>query len=268
MLKHLILIAALCCCTAAMGAKKTTKTTLLLMPPTYALWKLDSGEYITGSNAVVKRPMASMTKIMSAMVILNSDLDLDEVLLVTGRESSRHIRSGMLITRGKLLELTLISSDNLAARTLAETHPAGYLAFLDLMNSTATELGMTETKYADATGLLNTNISTPADIRKLLTAAQGWNIFTLAANAGRTVLDATAMIKHRAKTLTIVGKNTNDFVGKLDIVAAKTGYTSTAGRCLAMVFNQGQSRYFLVVMGAQSSRERTQLVEQMLNKIK
>lgn len=236
--------------------------------PVYAVWNADTGNLLISNRADEVRPIASITKLMVVFVVLNSDLNLEELLLVTGPESSRHIKRGMLVSRGKLVELALVSSDNLAARTLAETYPGGYHAFIDLMNGTAKELRMETTTYTDATGLLSSNRSTAADIAKLVLATQKFPIFQASANTRNFVVEAIGKIKNKVQTLLIKGKTTNgDFVGKLDLVAAKTGYTSAAGRCLAMMFVKNGQRYILFVAGLQTPTERKNIVESLINKV-
>jgi serine-type D-Ala-D-Ala endopeptidase (penicillin-binding protein 7) len=234
----------------------------------YALFNLDTNEQIISVNEDNVRPIASMTKLMSALVILQNNLDLDELVTVTGPERSTRIRRGMLIRRGELLELSLVGSDNLAARTLAETYPGGYREFIDQMNLTAQNLGMTNTTYSDATGLLATNTSTVQDLYRLATMLPPWEIFTNAANKINTVATAMVASKRGAQEIRVAANNTNNFVGKLDIIAAKTGYTTRAGRCLTMMFTQNGNRYFLVVMGAQNPQHRTRIVNQLLDTIK
>lgn len=236
--------------------------------PVYALWNVDTGVLVDSKDDGTARPMASITKIMSAFVVLQSGLHMDEVLKVTGTESSRYIRRGMLITREKLLELALVSSDNLAARTLAETYPGGHMAFIEVMNETAKNLGMQNTVFGDSTGLLSTNRTTLSDLNKLIVATQNFPIYTIAANTTTVLVEAVAKVKKTAKTQYIHGKNTNIFAGKLDIISAKTGYTSAAGRCLAMLVNMDGTRYLLVVMGAGTPQQRKQMVDSLLDKIK
>ena len=268
LMRVLILLLLFAFCQSTIAKPKKTQPIAVSAPVTYALWNINTDQYITGDHQEDVRPIASMTKLMSALVTLNGNLNMDELLTVTGKETSSRIRQGMQITRQKLLELSLISSDNLATRTLAESYPGGYSKFLDDMNRTADVLGMSHTKYVDSTGLLADNISNADDIRKLILAVSPWNIFTSAGNSAKVVINALVPGKKQTKTMIITGNNTNNFVGKLDIVAAKTGYTSKAGRCLTMLFNYNNSQYALVVMGASTSTERKKIVEQMLDKIK
>jgi D-alanyl-D-alanine endopeptidase (penicillin-binding protein 7) len=231
---------------------------------TYALWNLDSGEFITSKNQQEVRPIASITKLMSVLVILRENLDLEEEITVVGKEESSRIRAGMKIARRTLIELALISSDNLATRTLAESYPGGYQKFIIEMNNVAQELGMVHTKYADSTGLLSNNISSAEDIRKLVLAVSPFNIITNAANTARLAFKTSVTNKNKVKEVRIQANNTNSFVGKLDIIAAKTGFTSRAGRCLTMMFRHNGSNYLLVIMGAQTSEQRKKIVESLL----
>ena len=237
-------------------------------PVTYALFNLDTREQIVSVNHENVRPIASMTKLMSALVVLQMGLDLDEIVTVTGPERSAKIRRGMRLRRSDLLELSLISSDNLAARTLAETAPGGYQAFIEQMNHTALNLGMTNTTFSDATGLLATNTSTAQDLYNLVTVLPPWEIFTNAANKINTVTTAWVESKRGLREVQVAGNNTNNFVGRLDIIAAKTGYTSRAGRCLTMMFERNGNRYLLVVMGARNPQQRTRIVEELIAQAK
>lgn len=247
---------------------KKSQSNIALPSVSYALYNVDENQYIHGLNESEIRPMASITKLMSALVILRKDLNLDEILTVTGTESSPRLLRGMKLSREKLLELSLVSSDNLATRTLAETYPEGYDKFIEDMNVIAIELGMTETVYTDSTGLLSTNKSSIDDIRKLVIATMSYKIFTIASNTTYYVFDSTVQNKNQVKKVKVQGKNTNFFAGKLDIIAAKTGYTSRAGRCLTMMFNYQGIRYFLVVMGAQTPVHLNEMVEKLIRTIK
>lgn len=262
MVKIIILTLCLIFSSAAQAKNKPN-----VPPISYALYRVDDGQYLTGTNENTVRPMASITKLMSALVVLKKELDLNEVLTVRGPEGSPRIRQGMQLTRGQLLELALVSSDNLAVRTLAETYPGGYNAFIEEMNHTANDLDMSTTRYTDSTGLSSANTSTVDDIRKLVLAASPFNIVTMASNTTKLVFDGT-FNKAKNKTVKVQGVSTNFFAGKLDIIAAKTGFTSHAGSCLTMMINHQGMRYLLVVMGAQSSEHRKKLVQDLLDKIK
>lgn len=275
--KFKILLAAIILglCTTGAGAatkkvkKHPAKQVVQPAPPlTYSLWNADTGEWIKGDNEWEVRPLASITKLMSAIVTVKADLDMDEMLTVTGKERSTHIQSGMKVARGRLVELALVSSDNLATRTLAETYPGGYSQFIQKMNNTAEDLGMTSTRFHDSTGLTHDNISTAQDIRRLVLAASELAPVNYAASSRSISFTAVLAGKKRAKEVVVHGNNTNRFAGKLDILAAKTGFTNSAGRCLTMLFNRNGARYVLVVLGASSSEHRYKTVESLIDSIK
>lgn len=234
---------------------------------TYALWEIDGNQYIYGYNDRAIRPIASMTKLMTALIIVKFNLPLDETLIVRGKETSSRIRAGMKITRLELLKLALISSDNLAARTLAETFPYGYDAFIEEMNVTAKSLNMQNTKFTDPTGLLSTNVSTTEDMKNLVLVLENWKVFQLAGNVTEFSGTAVTTTKTKQREIDFYGKNTNKFAGELDIIAAKTGTTTAAGRCLTMFFIKNEKRYLLVIMGARDGEHRKNLVNKLLSYI-
>lgn len=236
--------------------------------PTYALWDIDRGELLADNNSDKVRPVASITKLMSALVVLSSDLDMDEVLTVKGKEASSYIRNGMQISREHLLSLSLISSDNLAARTLAETYPGGYRNFLERMNSMAQSLGMSDTHYDDATGLEAGNVSTAYDLYKLVLAVSNFSVILNAANTASLQFHALIPKPKKVQSVQIRGRTTNWYTGKLNLLAAKTGFTSKAGRCLTMLFNKNGTNYLVVVMGLPNPIERKKLVDSLIDSIK
>lgn len=251
-------------CSVAVSKPKTEPP-----KPTYAVWKIDNEEYLEGANTERIRPIASMTKMMTALVVLRSGIDLREIVTITGPEGSRYIRPGMKMSREQLIELTLVSSDNLASRTLAETYPGGYNQFISDMNTTASMLGMASTHYEDSTGLTPKNVSTPSDLKTLALATKPWGVFTLAANTSRFITDATVTVKNTLRNVSINSGNTNrQMIGVVDIVGAKTGFTSAAGHCLTMLYNSNGSQYLLVVMGSKSRNELYNLVKQIVDRTK
>ena len=236
--------------------------------PSYALWDIDRGTLLADSNTETVRPIASITKLMTALVVLSSGLDMDEMLTVSGNEASSHIRKGMKITRKHLLELSLISSDNLAARTLAETYPGGYTTFLQRMNGMAETLDMHATRYEDATGLLAGNVSNAHDLSKLVMAVSGFSIILNAANTISVQFQALLPKTKKTQSVQIKGKTTNWYTGKLNLLAAKTGFTNKAGRCITMLFNKNGTNYLVVVMGTPNPTERNKLVDSLIDRIK
>lgn len=242
----------------------TKKSVPPKVTPSYMLLNLDTGLIVDSYNEHEVRSIASITKLMTVLIVLRSNLRLDELLTVVGSESSKHISRGMRVTREHLIELALISSDNLATRTLAENFPGGYSQFIDQMNDTATQLQMSNTRYRDSTGLLADNRSSANDLLKLLNELENLPLYRMAANARNIIFDAIGI----KKPVRVTGNNTNLYAGKLDILVAKTGFTNSAGRCLTMLFVHNNTRYFLVVMGASSAEHRRKIVDSLLDKIR
>lgn len=259
-MRTLILLILVLFTPPCLANKQATQQT----PQAYAIWDIDAKKILADKNVDSIRSQASITKLMTVLVTLEQNLPNDEQLTVTGNEHSYYIRRGMKITRGELINITLVSSDNLAARTLAENSRHGYTDFIALMNVRATALGMTDTRYEDATGLSAGNVSTVYDIRTLIEATERYHVYKQAAMT--PVIKVWVIVKN--KTHPITARNTNVFAGKLDITSAKTGFTNAAGRCLTMMFTgRNNHRYILVVLGASSSQQRQQMVNKLIDTI-
>jgi D-alanyl-D-alanine endopeptidase (penicillin-binding protein 7) len=193
-----------------------------------------SGEVIFEHDAGKVTPIASLTKLMTALVVFDAQQPLDEVIKITaadrwkGKGAFSHLPNGAKLTRRDLLRLALMASENLAARVLARNYPGGIPAFVKTMNMKAKVLGMTHTRFADASGLSSLNTSTARDLVKLVNAAarqaeikEFSTLTTLDVRAGKN------MLRYR---------NTNLLIGKDDwtILVQKTGFTNDAGQCLVM----------------------------------
>lgn len=186
-------------------------------------------------NAHATLPIASITKLMTSLVVLDSQLPMDEELRINqedvniypGRMRSR-LNEGTRMTREEALLLALMSSENRAAHALGRNYPGGIPAFIDAMNAKAKMLGMTSSKFADPTGLLSENVSSPEDLTKLVEAAYQYKLI----REFSTRADHSMMIGKREQKFV----NTNRLVraSDMDIGLQKTGYISAAGRCLVM----------------------------------
>lgn len=185
-------------------------------------------------NADVAAPIASITKLMTSLVVLEAGLPLDEVITITKadhaieKSAPSRLSLGAKLTRGELMHLALMSSENHAAHALGRTYPGGTEAILDAMNAKARALGMKRTHFTDTTGLSNGNIASPADLIRLVSAAsENPLIEQYSTDPDETVMVGRHPVEYR---------NTNNLVRKpeWDIRVQKTGYTQAAGRCLVM----------------------------------
>lgn len=195
-----------------------------------------TGQTLYSKNADQAAPIASITKLMTAMVVLDAKLPLEEVIQITGEDIDliKNTRSrlpiGSHFRRDDLLRLALMASDNRAASALGRNYPGGILAFVDAMNAKAKELNLTATHFVDSSGLAPGNVSSPADLGKLVAAASRYEIISEYSTTGAV----NVQLPDSKRTLSFV--NTNALVRASDwkIGLSKTGYISEAGKCLVM----------------------------------
>ncbi|MDB5797163.1 MAG: pbpG [Paucimonas sp.] len=195
----------------------------------------NTGELLFEKNSSVALPIASITKLMTSLVVVESNQGMDEVLSVTeadvDREKFSHsrLRVGSQLVRADMLHIALMSSENRAASALGRHYPGGLQAFVAAMNAKARQLGMTSTRYVDSTGLSSGNVSSARDLAKLVVAAyQHPVIRQYSTNTRYTVEPGTGGTLHY--------KTSNYLVEHSDweIGLQKTGYISEAGRCMVM----------------------------------
>ncbi len=194
----------------------------------------DTREVLLKKNELVVLPIASLTKLMTGVVISEARLPMDEMITVTQddvdteKHSSSRLSVGAVLTRGELLHLALMSSENRAAHALGRTYPGGLDTFVGLMNSKATALGMHDTRYVEPTGLSSRNQSSAQDLAALVNAAYGDPILR--------ELTTSPSYQIAIGNRTLQYKNTNGLVKnpEWDIGLQKTGYINEAGQCLVM----------------------------------
>lgn len=194
------------------------------------------GVMLYGRNIERPRPIASLTKLMTALVILESGLSLEEPIKITrdDRDRLRGTKSrlgfGAVFTRQDLLRAALGASDNRAAAALARTYPGGEEAMFLAMNARAQKLGMLQTRFVDASGLHNGNVSTANDLVRLVEETQKHQLFHMMTTT------PSFRITDQASGRQVAFRNTNRLVHRdsWDIGLSKTGYTAAAGNCLIM----------------------------------
>lgn len=187
-------------------------------------------------NIDESRPIASLTKLMTAVVILDAKLPLDELIEITRADRDRlkgsksRLRYGTVLTRHDMLHVALAASDNRAAAALARTYPGGSGAMVEAMNVKARELAMTQTHFTDASGLHKTNTSSARDLLKLASAIHDYPIINT------MTTDRRFRVTEKHSNSEIAFGNTNYLVHKdnWNISLSKTGYTAEAGNCILM----------------------------------
>lgn len=207
------------------------------------------GRTLFAKNIDAVVPIASITKLMAAMVVLDARLDLREGIAITEDDVDmlKHTRSrlkvGIVLERDELLRLALMASENRAAAALGRAYPGGRSAFVTAMNHKASELGMTSTRFVDSTGLSSDNVSTAHDLAKMVTAAHRYPLIQ-----EFTTLQGHVVYTNGGRPLAF--RNSNGLVkdGAWHIDVSKTGYISEAGRCLVMQARIGAKPVIIVLL--------------------
>lgn len=211
----------------------------------------ETGQVLYEKNSSEVLPIASITKLMAAMTLLDSGVDLDEPVLLNREDDlgSRGLRRSRLqvsdpLTRDELLRLMLMSSENKAAHALARSHPEGFDEFIRLMNEKAQQLGMFDTRFVEPTGLSDQNVSTAWDLKRLL----------LEANRYPLIRDYSTSVRHELQVgrshLNYVNSNRLVRAGGWDIELQKTGTTAKAGKCVIMLARMAGRPVAVVLLNA------------------
>jgi len=198
----------------------------------------DDGQLLYAKNTDAVMPIASITKLMTAMVMLDSGLSLDEPVTVTRQDVDRlkgtrsRLGLGVTLPRSEMLRLALMASENRAASALARSYPGGTDAFVSAMNAKARQLGMRDTRFVDSSGLNPNNVSTAHDLAQLVNAGYHYPLI----RDYSTTESVRLAFRSSRKTRALAFRNSNALVrsAEWDIGLQKTGYISEAGRCLVM----------------------------------
>lgn len=223
----------------------------------------NTGEVLFSKNDSAVLPIASLTKLMTGLVIAEADLPMDEVITITRDDvdtykgTSSRLAIGARLTRGELMHLSLMSSENRAAHALGRTFPGGMQHFVRQMNLKARELGMTDTHYVEPTGLHSRNRSSAPDLVTLVNVAYEQPIL-------RDLSTSPSHAVHVGqRTLTFNNSNRLVRTGDWDIGLQKTGFIREAGRCLVMQANVAGRQLIMVFLDAAGSQSRAQDAERV-----
>ncbi|HEV7477503.1 MAG TPA: serine hydrolase [Burkholderiales bacterium] len=216
-----------------------------------------TGEVVMDKNGDAVTPIASITKLMTAIVILESGLDLQTPVALTREDvdlkkgSRSRLRTGVSLTRDELLLIALMASENRAAAALGRSYPGGTQAFVAAMNEMSAELQMNDTRFVDPTGLSPQNVSSARDLAKLVRAAHGYPLIREYSTRGK----ATVLLSGKQK---MNYHNTNGLVrnSRWEIDLSKTGYISEAGRCLVMQVRLASKDLIVVLLDSWGKHSR------------
>ncbi|HUQ73805.1 MAG TPA: D-alanyl-D-alanine endopeptidase [Burkholderiales bacterium] len=218
----------------------------------------DTGEIVIDKNADTVTPIASITKLMTAMVVLDRGLDLDQRIVLSRDDidslkgTRSRLRPGNVLTRHDLLLLALMSSENRAAAALGRTYPGGIEPFVAAMNAKAAALGMKESRFVDATGLSPHNVSSARDLVKLVRAAHEYQQIREFSTRDRY----SVRVSEKGRPLSF--HNTNGLVRAhhWEVGLSKTGYISEAGRCLVMHVKLASKDLIVVLLDSWGKQSR------------
>lgn len=223
----------------------------------------DSGEVLFSKNESVVLPIASLTKLMTGLVIVDAHLPMDEMITITQDDvdtykgSRSRLAVGTTLSRGEMMHLALMSSENRAAHALGRTFPGGMQQFVKIMNSKAQELGMKNTRYVEPTGLLSWNQSSARDLATLVSIAYQRPLLRELSTSPSHELDVGAR--------TLQYNNSNRLIRNpaWDIGLQKTGFISEAGRCLVMQTKIAGRKLIMVFLDSTGKLSRLQDAERV-----
>ncbi|MBP6482199.1 MAG: D-alanyl-D-alanine endopeptidase, partial [Pseudomonadales bacterium] len=212
-----------------------------------------TGQILYAKNAEATAPIASITKLMTAMVVLDGKLPMDEMLTISKEDVDRlkgtysRLQIGTRQSRKEMLRLALMSSENRAASALGRHYPGGRAAFIAQMNRKAAALRMSHTHFDDTTGLSSRNLSSAGDLVKMTQAASQYALI----REFTTTPERTVSFPQPRYSLGFVNTNRLVRAGSWDIELSKTGYTNEAGRCLVMKTRVGDRPLVMVLLNSQ-----------------
>jgi D-alanyl-D-alanine endopeptidase (penicillin-binding protein 7) len=218
----------------AESAKRVPKHSPQLKSNAVLVLDEETSDVLYSRKADVATPIASITKLMTALVVLEANQPLDEMIEVASADVARgkgtfsRLAVGTELSRGDLLHLALMSSENRAAHALGRSYPDGIRAFVKAMNVKGKELGMKSAHFVDPTGLSDGNVASPMDLSKLVIAAsRNETIQEFSTDHSHVVQVGRVLLEYR---------NTDSLVSNptWDVIVQKTGYIAAAGRCLVL----------------------------------
>ncbi|MBL0599115.1 D-alanyl-D-alanine endopeptidase [Aeromonas jandaei] len=217
---------------------------------------VNSGKTLYQKNANKARPIASLTKLMTALVVLEARQNLDQIITVDKDDIDRvkhthsRIRMGTKVTRRDALHLALMSSENRMASALGRHYPGGRSAFVRAMNNKARQLGMRNTHFYDSTGLSTRNVATAQDLAKLVAAAYRQPLIR------QFTQDENREMRFSTPAYSLMFNNTNPLVKNpdWDVRLSKTGFTDEAGRCLVMRAKPDNRELAIVLLNSVGKR--------------
>ena len=232
-------------------------------PQSILLYNETTGHHLIRENTETVRPIASITKVMTAMVALDYDQDLTRPLKLVGKTWGILPRGTW--SRGQVLEAMLVRSDNDAAETLAADYPGGRDAFIEAMNAKARVLEMPHANFSDPSGLDNRNTTTVTGVERLLLAGYRYPLIKEISVKKQLLFEQRS--KNFVRKIELFNTNKELLFEFDNIVLTKTGLTNPAGWCLGMVVEQGINKYVIVILGSNTKLDRLKTARKIMNGI-
>lgn len=224
--------------------------------PSSAVYNITEEQWIHSRNLNQTRPIASLTKLMTVMVSMDQDQDLNGLIRL--KTASKRFAPGTY-TRRTMITAALVRSDNAAAQALGEAYPGGTREFVKAMNRKAAQLQMHNTRFTDASGLSTGNTATVPDVITMLRAADLYPIIREV-----SVLAEAEVKGRRNRQIVIHNTNQHVLVEYTGITVSKTGFTGAAGWCMALMVSKNNQRIAVVILGADSKQARLNQIQNHL----
>ena len=231
--------------------------------PTVLVYNINAQRTEQSQHADQVRSMASVTKLMTAMVALDHNRDLQQQL-VLGKHTGSRLPPGRY-TREQLLLAMLVSSDNGAAEAIAQDYPGGRSAFVAEMNRHARMWDLRDTKFVDPSGLGVFNVSTARDLAEMVQIAASYWFIQEA--SGQPTVQLKKSDQTRSNTVNLI-HTSRQLLAEFDRVAvSKTGFTNPAGWCVAMLVERNKQQYVVIVLGASSKLDRSEIIKKVFKSL-
>lgn len=215
-------------------------------------------QLINETNSKQQRPIASLTKLMTALLVVESAPDWSIKINYKG-----NVFFNKLVSKEELLESLLIRSDNNAAEAFANAWPGGRDVFIHTMNARAENLGMINTHYDDPSGLSKNNVSTAEELARLVIEASRYDIIKKISSSKYLTIEKKIGKKIK---LVEIGNTNQQLLFEFDnIILSKTGFTTPAGRCLALMVDKQGTKYIIIILGEKNPKERADKARQLIN---
>ena len=256
------LLALILCISTTVYATQPRKTTKPASKAgSYLLYDYELGIAQVAHNVDEVRSIASITKLFTAIVVLRSGAELEEKVQVQGKSRGKVPRKAKM-TRMDLMRSMLISSDNLAAETLANTYPGGFNKFIKDTNEYVMGMGLINTKIVDSSGIMPGNVSNAKDLARFLWIIKNNPVIRDIANERNKVIS----VPKGKRNIKINLRNTNPSIFVFDnILISKTGFTNAAGRCVVMLVEKNNTYNGIIILGQKNVRARSKIATDLIN---